>query len=310
MKSTILKSVTFAVGLCVFGVMSASAAFTPAISLSKTEVNAGEKVKVTISPFGKRFCSLILNPLGKVYDWNPNVNPGSYEINTAKLNGGYSMMILCAEPTSPTNPRLMYTWSEATKFYVYASTTSKAGPGLMVLNTSETVKKGELVKVKWSANGGTECTYSVPSINMSSVKLADNSTNFTIDTRNVKGYANQIIIQCKYNGEVRKSAPSMFYVPNASAKISMISDEPTVLGEQTECFDLSRNISKGDSSDDTLQLQRFLKNQGLLTAEPTGFYGDMTVGAVKAYQATRNLPQTGKVFEVTRFLIKSESCGE
>jgi hypothetical protein len=293
-------------------IMSVSAAFKPSLSLDKTEVTSGEKIKVSISSFGGRFCTLNLNPRGKIYDWNPAKNPSMYELNTAGLNGGYSLMILCAEPTSATNPRLTYTWSDNAKFYVNAISTVKAGPGLMVLNKNSTVNKGEVVNFKWSANGGGECSYTVPALSLSRVKLTNDSTGFSIDTSkfpNIK-YINLVYVECKYGTETRKSTSQLFYVNLPTSKLGSIDNDSAVLGAQTECTDITRNISRSDESNDTYLLQKFLKNQGLLSSEPTGYFGEKTVDAVKAYQGIRSLPQTGKVFEMTRLVIKSESCGE
>lgn len=310
MKS--LKSTFIVVGLFALSSLSASAAFTPSLSLDKSEVRAGEKINVSISPFGSRWCTLNINPLGKVYDWNIAKSPSMYELNTAGLNGGYSIMMLCAEPTSPTNRRLTYTWSGNVKFYVNATSTSKVGPGLMVLNNNSTLNKGETVNFKWSANGGNDCSYSVPALSISRSKLASDSTGFSIDTNkfpNIK-YINLAYVECKYGIETRKSTSQLFYVNLPVGKVGLIDTDSMVLGAQTECVDLSRNISRGDESDETLSLQKFLKNQGLISFEPTRFFGEKTVEAVKAYQGMRNLPQTGRVFEMTRLVIKSDSCGE
>lgn len=312
MKMKSLKSTFLVVGLFALGALTASAAFTPSLSLDKSEVNAGEKIKVSISPFGSRWCTLNINPIGKVYDWNIAKSPTMYEFNTAGLNGGYSIMMLCAEPTSATNARLTYTWSGNVKFYVNATSTSKSGPGLMVLNNNSTVNKGEIVNFKWTSNGGSECSYSVPALSISRAKLATDSTGFSIDTSkypNIK-YINLAYVECKYGTMTRKSTSQLFYVNLPVGKVSSIDTEAAVLGAQTECVDLPRNISRGDESNDTLSLQKFLKNQGLISSEPTSFFGEKTVEAVKVYQGMRNLPQTGRVFDMTRLVIKSDSCGE
>ncbi len=56
-------------------------------------------------------------------------------------------------------------------------------------------------------------------------------------------------------------------------------------------------------------VQDFLIDKGLLTGSPTGFYGRMTVTAVKSYQASKGVSQTGNVGPLTRALIQSETCG-
>lgn len=82
-----------------------------------------------------------------------------------------------------------------------------------------------------------------------------------------------------------------------------------VLGASTVCTELTRNFHRGDESLETTKLQTFLHEQGFMTDVPSGFYGDKTVEAVKAYQASRGLPQTGMVYDFTRKAITSDTCG-
>jgi murein L,D-transpeptidase YcbB/YkuD len=74
------------------------------------------------------------------------------------------------------------------------------------------------------------------------------------------------------------------------------------------CVDISKNLSKGSSASMTGKLQKFLIGKGFLPGEASGVYGDFTVEAVKAYQRSINLPETGMVNDVTRQAIKKETC--
>ncbi len=78
--------------------------------------------------------------------------------------------------------------------------------------------------------------------------------------------------------------------------------------EEVSCTRISKNIRRGDESNDTKALQSFLNKKGLLSNDPTGFYGDKTVLAVKAYQTSKGIPATGMTYEVTRSLVEGESC--
>ncbi len=83
-----------------------------------------------------------------------------------------------------------------------------------------------------------------------------------------------------------------------------------VLGASTMCLSLTRDIHRGNESQDTKDLQTFLIKKGLLTESVTGFYGDSTVAAVKSYQTSKNLPATGMVYSFTRQAIEKDSCGD
>ena len=74
------------------------------------------------------------------------------------------------------------------------------------------------------------------------------------------------------------------------------------------CTDISRNIHRGDESPMTSLLQVFLADKGFLQGEPSGFFGDLTIEAVKAYQRSLGLPETGMVYDFTRQAIKDATC--
>ncbi len=82
----------------------------------------------------------------------------------------------------------------------------------------------------------------------------------------------------------------------------------TVLGAATVCVDLPYNFHRGYESKVVSKMQTFLISQGLLSGEPTGFFGDKTLEAVKSYQKSRGLPQTGMVYGMTRAAIKADTC--
>ncbi|MFD0371916.1 peptidoglycan-binding protein [Streptomyces sp. NPDC059071] len=58
-------------------------------------------------------------------------------------------------------------------------------------------------------------------------------------------------------------------------------------------------MDDGDENEQVRELQARLRQIGYFDRAPTGFYGTMTAGAVKAFQKKRELPQTGTVDEVT-----------
>ncbi len=81
-----------------------------------------------------------------------------------------------------------------------------------------------------------------------------------------------------------------------------------VLGESTMCVNLTTNLHRGDESSQIKLLQTFLSAKGLLNDSVTGFFGDKTVSAVKLYQRSKGLPETGMVYDFTRESITAETC--
>ena len=72
-----------------------------------------------------------------------------------------------------------------------------------------------------------------------------------------------------------------------------------VLGASSFKFDVS--LKKGHKSDAVRELQERLRTEGFFTyATSTGYFGSITLSAVKAYQKTHNIPQTGFVGPMTR----------
>lgn len=101
-------------------------------------------------------------------------------------------------------------------------------------------------------------------------------------------------------------------VPTAHAAL-MADYAPTGVGGDDSCVDLT--VSFGyRSSDQTTSgsvsdLQNFLINKGYLQSEATGYFGAMTLKAVKSYQAAKGFGQTGYVGPLTRGAMKTDSCG-
>lgn len=80
----------------------------------------------------------------------------------------------------------------------------------------------------------------------------------------------------------------------------------------SSCVELTNNLTY--RSRDTLTngevsvLQDFLQSKGYLNSEPSGFFGILTLGAVKKFQSNNGISPTGFVGSITRAKIKSLSC--
>jgi hypothetical protein len=108
------------------------------------------------------------------------------------------------------------------------------------------------------------------------------------------------------------------YLPNKSDRARVGSftlkaavasaDSGEVQGLATQCVDLWVNMHRGYESYSVTKLQEFLRSHNFL-GEVTGFYGDLTIAAIKEYQGSKGLPKTGMTYELTRAAIKAETCG-
>jgi peptidoglycan hydrolase-like protein with peptidoglycan-binding domain len=74
------------------------------------------------------------------------------------------------------------------------------------------------------------------------------------------------------------------------------------------CFAIDTNLHRGYEGDTVSKLQMFLTKKGFLGEKVSGFFGDFTVDAVKAYQRSVGLKETGMVYDLTRQMIQSETC--
>lgn len=79
------------------------------------------------------------------------------------------------------------------------------------------------------------------------------------------------------------------------------------------CLDIKSSILKFRSNDvntngEVSDLQDFLIEKNLLSGQASGYYGRLTVNAVKAYQRSIGLSPTGNVGALTKGYIKSETC--
>ena len=74
------------------------------------------------------------------------------------------------------------------------------------------------------------------------------------------------------------------------------------------CPSFDQNLTRGAENASVLSLQQFLAGKGYLSASPNGYFGPATFAAVKLYQKSVGLPQTGAVLSMTRAALLKESC--
>lgn len=80
---------------------------------------------------------------------------------------------------------------------------------------------------------------------------------------------------------------------------------PGQIGQQQGSISaIIRDLSIGATGQDVVQLQDFLRSQGVFTDASTGFYGLLTKGAVERFQAAQGITPTGVVGPLTRARIQ------
>lgn len=111
------------------------------------------------------------------------------------------------------------------------------------------------------------------------------------------------------------SAGSGSYSSGSSASSGSSGGASSYTGGTTgSCVNLLNNLKYGmrdaKANGDVFVLQKFLQTKGYLNTNPTGFFGGMTLTAVKKFQATNGIsPVAGYVGIITRTKIRSLTCG-
>ena len=88
--------------------------------------------------------------------------------------------------------------------------------------------------------------------------------------------------------------------------------QSTVVGpvsQQRICMMMYRNLSFGSRGDDVVALQEFLRSEGYLSANATGYFGPATRAALARWQASQGIAAVGALGPMTRERI-GLLCGE
>ena len=70
--------------------------------------------------------------------------------------------------------------------------------------------------------------------------------------------------------------------------------------------EIAQNLKYGQSNPQVSELQEYLIDKNLLSSSATGFFGALTLKAVKAYQSSVGIPATGFVGPMTREKINAD----
>ncbi len=90
--------------------------------------------------------------------------------------------------------------------------------------------------------------------------------------------------------------------------LSILSGATPTFAYSKNCVDVKKNLHRGNETAHVSTLQNFLIDKGFLSEKATGFFGDLTIEAVKKYQRSIGLQETGMVYTKTRQAIMSETC--
>src|SRR3989344_2550290 len=70
------------------------------------------------------------------------------------------------------------------------------------------------------------------------------------------------------------------------------------------CSVLYRNLAQGSQGDDVVSLQEYLRTEGHLSANATGYFGPLTRAAVARWQASQGVSAVGAIGPVSRERVK------
>ena len=74
-------------------------------------------------------------------------------------------------------------------------------------------------------------------------------------------------------------------------------------------FKFNQNLGVGSTGDDVLELQKRLTQEGVYTGPITGYYGNLTVAGVRAFQVKNSIQTAGVVGPETRIALNKELAG-
>lgn len=153
---------------------------------------------------------------------------------------------------------------------------------------------------------GNPATFSVSASNFTnpSYSLSDSFLMATISNANIN--SNGIFSWTPATSDVGThnitvyASDSYGHSANATTQI-IVSQQQTPVMPATPYF--LRYLGYGDKGQDVLSLQKYLLQQGFLSATPTGRYGPATVAAMKKFQQAHSLKQVGVVGPATKDLL-------
>jgi len=132
-----------------------------------------------------------------------------------------------------------------------------------------------------------------------------------ISTPNLTTYD---ITALQNSGVISKSTADLLNSQNATTQTeTTIGKNVTASSSSTNCANLTidikyQNTDTTDNGNIVSVLQNFLYRKGYLKTAPTGYFGSLTLSAVKAFQSANGINSTGYVGSLTRTAIQNLDC--
>jgi peptidoglycan hydrolase-like protein with peptidoglycan-binding domain len=279
-------------------ISAALTAPTMTLSASPTSITAGQSFTLSWSSIGATACHLppngeapppLVGPQGSVV-FSPTQTTGYY-VSCSDAGGASTsktVTVTVIPATSGTLPVLFLTANNS--------------------KTTATVASGGQVTLGWSSTGATSCKLTGGTWNNSSVGLTDTktltlsaTTTYTVTCTNTAGSTSKSITVTVSSGSTKQ-------VLGVSTQQDIDPNAPA-----SNCVSLSNNLRyrsrDATTNGDVSTLQDFLQSQGYLSTEPTGYFGLLTVSAVKNFQSANGITGDGFVGAFTRAKINTVSCG-
>src|SRR3989344_3159274 len=117
--------------------------------------------------------------------------------------------------------------------------------------------------------------------------------------------------QCPDGSFVSRTGPNCAFAPCGPFARP---HDPVPPGRNRVCLPILRQLTRGVSGDDVWSVQDFLRQEGVFTLEPTGYFGSVTEYALQLWQAREGIVSSGKpsstgwgaVGSRTRLIIKNK----
>ncbi len=269
------------VSLCQTGGQCVALYVTVGTSSSTSQITLGQS-SVSIS-LGQTATVSVSGSGGYYISSSTNLSVASASVS------GSSVSIYGAN-TGTTNVSICQTGGQCAIIYVTVSSTTSSATNTVFLKFSQnnpTVAVNQSVTILIA--GGTQGSYTIPY--NSSTGVAQASISGSILTVSGKASGSTVIVACD------SSSNCGAVLVTVKATTSTSSNESS--GSGGSKYQFLRSLGIGDTGDDVAELQQRLTAEGVYSGPVTGTYGNLTASAVKLYQKSNKIKQTGTVGPVT-----------
>jgi hypothetical protein len=298
----------------------------PTISMGATpsSVTSGQSTSVSWTALNVNYCTVTS---GSINDYGPGSAPLVGSLVVGPLTAPRTVTITCPGKNGTTATQTItipVITPTPAPVPVPTPVVVIPAPTVSISATPSTVTFGQSTIVSWSSTNVNSCTVVTGSVNDYGVGSAPLVGSLLVGPVEVSQTA---IITCL--GKNGTTATQSIGINVRLVPTKMLLNQIVAMGDtaaslgsviarnvpgtasasaSTGCIDIKTNLHRGFETGSVSQLQNFLIQKGFLSTEVSGFFGDLTISAVKAYQRSLGLPETGMVYDFTRQAIKQETC--